>query len=118
MRKIWLVIKREYITRVRTKAFVFSTIALPLFTIGVFGLSVFMVTRQADHTLKIAILDEVGGLVGTIADGLTEKLSNGQPAFEIVKTLENSQPGAREELRAMVQNAQLDAYLLVPKQAV
>ena len=30
MNKIWLVIKREYITRVRNKTFLLSTILLPL----------------------------------------------------------------------------------------
>ena len=36
MRKIWLVIKREYLTRVRTKGFILSTVGLPLFSAGDF----------------------------------------------------------------------------------
>ena len=115
MRKIWLVIKREYITRVRTKAFVIGTIGLPLFAIGIFAISIFVATRQADHTLKIAILDEAGGLASSIRQGLTEKLPNAQPAFEVVKTLERPASGAKEELRAGVQNGQLDAYFVIPR---
>ena len=30
MRKLWLIIKREYLTRVKTKMFIFSTVAVPL----------------------------------------------------------------------------------------
>src|SRR5713226_6314132 len=90
MHKLWLVIKREYITRVRTKAFVIGTIAIPLFTIGIFAVSIFMQTQQTDHTLKIAILDDVGGLANPITRGLTtEKLKNGQPAFEVAKSVEH-----------------------------
>lgn len=117
MRKIWLIVKREYITRVRTKAFVVGTILLPLFTIGIFAFQIFMATRQADHTLKIAILDEVGGLASGITQGLTEKLRNGQPAFQVVKSIEPSKSNAKEELRAQIQKGQLDAYLLIPKEA-
>ena len=62
MRKIWLIIKREYVTRVRTKAFLWGTIALPLLTIGIFAFQIIMSARQLDHTLKLAILDDNGGL--------------------------------------------------------
>ena len=37
MRKIWLVVKREYLTRVRTKGFILSTVGLPLFSVGIFA---------------------------------------------------------------------------------
>src|SRR5260370_34560317 len=112
MRKNRLVINRDYITCLRTIAFVFGKIALRLFTIGMFGFSIIMATRQEDHTLRIAVLDEVGGLAKIIADGLTDKLSNGQPAIAVVKELDRPGPGAREELRALDHRGQLDAYLL------
>ena len=38
MRKIWLIIKREYVTRIKTKGFVFGTIAGPSSAIGYDGL--------------------------------------------------------------------------------
>ena len=62
MRKIWLVVKREYLTRVRTKGFILSTVGLPLFSLGVFALSFALATRKADHPLKISILDNLGVL--------------------------------------------------------
>ena len=34
MRKIWLIIKREYLTRVRTKGFIIGTIIVPLIGLG------------------------------------------------------------------------------------
>src|SRR5437867_8143406 len=79
MRKIWLIIKREYVTRVRTKAFLWGTIALPLLTIGVFAFQIIMSTRQLDHTLKLAILDDNGGLAASITRRLTGKLPSGEP---------------------------------------
>ncbi|MGO9272235.1 MAG: hypothetical protein ACLQOO_18725 [Terriglobia bacterium] len=39
MRKVWLVIKREYITRAMTKGFVFGAVALPVFGIPIISVS-------------------------------------------------------------------------------
>jgi ABC-2 type transport system permease protein len=114
MRKLWLVIKREYLTRVRTKGFIFSTIALPVFSVGILAIQIYTATRQTDHTLKIALVDNTGGLAAAIEHGLDGKLPNGQPEFQVVQTLER--PGAEEEnaLRARVERGDLDAFLLVP----
>ena len=122
MRKIWLVVKREYLTRVRTKGFIITTVALPLFTIAIFLVPVFMARRQADRSLKIAILDDAGGLAAGIAQGLDRKLPNGQPAFQIVRTLDK--PGREEEekfrqqLRDQVSRGELDGFLVVPKEVL
>jgi ABC-2 type transport system permease protein len=122
MRKIWLVVKREFLTRVRTKGFIISTVALPLFTIAIFLVPVFMARRQADHSLKIAILDDAGGLAAGIAQGLDRKLPNGQPAFQIVRTLDK--PGReegeklRQQLRDQVSRGELDGFLVVPEEVI
>lgn len=117
MRKFWLIFKREYLTRVRSKGFIVATLGIPLLSIGLFGFSIFMATRQTDHTLKIAILDEAGGLAASIAKGLERKLPNGHPAFELVKTLDrpDAEEKTREELRREVMDGQLDGYLVIPR---
>ncbi|HEV2177866.1 MAG TPA: ABC transporter permease [Terriglobia bacterium] len=118
MHKLWLVIKREYVTRVRTKAFVIGTIAIPLFTVGIFAITIFAQSREADHTLKIAILDNVGGLSTPIAAGLTEKLKNGQPVFEVVKSVNRPASSDAAGLLNQVQTGGLDGYLMIPADAV
>ncbi len=115
MRKVWLVFKREYLTRIRTKGFVISTVALPVLTIGAFIFSVMMATRQADRTLKIAILDTAGGFANLIAKGLDRKLPNGQPAFRIVATQERParEDRLRSDLQDQVRRGQLDGFLVI-----
>ncbi|HEV2492236.1 MAG TPA: ABC transporter permease [Terriglobia bacterium] len=119
MRKIWLIVKREYLTRVRTKAFVWGTIAVPLFTVGIFVFQIIVASKQPDHSLKIAILDNSGGLSTLISGGLTEKLKNGQPVFRVVETIERpaSEESVRRDLLAEVRQHQLDAFLVVPQDA-
>jgi ABC-2 type transport system permease protein len=59
MNKIWLVIKREYLTRVRNKTFILSTILLPLFFIGfIFASAYFSI--QSEEKQKVAVVDENG----------------------------------------------------------
>ncbi len=59
MNKIWLVIKREYLTRVRNKTFILSTILLPLFFIGfIFASTYFAI--QSDEQQNIAVIDQNG----------------------------------------------------------
>ena len=119
MRKVWLVVKREYLTRVRTKGFILTTIGLPVFSAGVLIFTMMMATRESDHTLKIALLDNAG-FAKTIAAGLTEKLKNGQPLFQLVRTLEQPQSDqkARDELADQVRRKLLDCYLVVPKEVL
>ena len=115
MRKVWLIIKREYVTRVKTKGFVFGTIAVPVFSIGVMVLAIFLATRLTDRTVRLTIIDNVGGLANAVAAGLDARLPDGKPEFEVLKTVTRppSQEPLRKELRAEIRNDRLDAYLVV-----
>ena len=59
MNKTWLIIKREYLTRVRNRSFILSTILLPLVFIGfIFAAGYF--SMQTGDTQKIAVVDNNG----------------------------------------------------------
>jgi len=115
MRKVWLVIKREYSTRIKTKGFVIGTIAVPVFSIGLMVFSLFLATRLTDHTVRLAIIDNAGGLANAVASGLNVRLPNGKPEFEVVKTITQpeSQEPVRKQLRAEIRGNRLDAYLVI-----
>ncbi len=117
MRKIWLVIKREYLTRVRTRSFILSTVGVPLGTVGIFAISLALASRSADHPLRIAILDNLGGFAPQIVAELKGKLPDGEPRFEIVRVWDRpaNQSNARAALSQEIRDAQLDAYVEVPE---
>ena len=46
MNKTWLIIKREYITRVRNKTFIISTFVTPLFFVALIGAVIFMTPKD------------------------------------------------------------------------
>lgn len=59
MKKIQLIIQREYLTRVRKKSFILTTLLLPLlYLLLIFGTS--YISEKTKSTLKIAIADKSG----------------------------------------------------------
>ena len=60
MNKIWLIIKREYLTRVRNKTFLLTTFLLPVaFMLFIFG-SAFFAMPSKDTFKKIAVINDPG----------------------------------------------------------
>jgi len=59
MNKIWLIIKREYLTRVRNRTFILSTFLTPLFFAALIGIIVFITIKNTDKE-KVAIIDTSG----------------------------------------------------------
>jgi ABC-2 type transport system permease protein len=115
MRKLWLIIKREYVTRVKTKGFVIGTLIVPLIGIGFTLLIVFLVGHQSKQSLRFAIVDDAGGIAPAVARGLDAKLPNGQPQFNITETIDRpaSSSAPQDGLRDKINSGQLDAYLLI-----
>ena len=60
MNKIWLIIKREYLTRVRNKTFLLSTFLLPIvMMLFIFG-SAFFAMSSKEKLKKIAVINDPG----------------------------------------------------------
>jgi ABC-2 type transport system permease protein len=59
MKKILIIIKREYLVRVRTRAFLIGTIASPLLMLGLIVLPIFFATRGGGDR-RVTVLDQSG----------------------------------------------------------
>jgi ABC-2 type transport system permease protein len=59
MNKTWIIVKREYLTRVTNKTFILSTILTPLLFAGIIGVSVFLAIRNKED-IHILVKDESG----------------------------------------------------------
>ncbi len=59
MNKIWLVIKREYLTRVRNKTFILSTILTPLGFVAIIAVVVLITVKNVRQE-KVAVVDSQG----------------------------------------------------------
>ncbi len=118
MPKLWFVVKREYLTRVLTKGFIISTVAIPALIIGVIVFQFFVAEKQPALTQTITIVDEAGQLGDLIESFLArQKLPDGKPAFSVVQIQE--QPRDPKELRARLtartRTHRLSGYLWIPR---
>ncbi|MBI4166801.1 MAG: ABC transporter permease [Acidobacteria bacterium] len=118
MRKIGLVFKREYLARVRTKGFIFSTFVVPLMLVAVIGVTAFVATHQSVRTQQLGIIDGTASLSAAIARGFEPRLRGGQPAYRVARQANAASSGEenrlREEFRAQVIRGELDGFLLIP----
>lgn len=63
MGKIGIIARREFNERVKKKSFIITTILMPVFFVGLIGMSVYMTTMQSDDVRNIAVVDD-SGIVG------------------------------------------------------
>lgn len=69
MNKTWLIIKREYLSRVRKRSFVVITLLIPILLVAFIGIEVFLISGGSKATEKIAVIDDSGQLLGKLKDG-------------------------------------------------
>ncbi|HEX5634242.1 MAG TPA: ABC transporter permease, partial [Gemmatimonadales bacterium] len=99
MHKIWAVIRREFLERVRTRAFLLGTLLFPLLMLGLTLLPALM-DRRAKAPKRIAVLDAAGGEAGTrVVEALSGSRREGGGAARYVVTRVPSDPGAADAAR-------------------
>jgi len=117
MRKVGLIVKREYLTRVKSKGFIIGTIIVPVLGVAFCLLIIFLVNHKPTQSTRIVIVDNSGTLAQSVKSRLDAKLDNGQPEFTVVETI--VRPAApdtvQQNLRAQINAEKLDAYLWIPQ---
>jgi ABC-2 type transport system permease protein len=115
MAKLWAIVKREYLERVRTKWFIFATIFGPIF-FGAMIIIPAVMAKRSKSTMEFTntrILDATTtGLGARIAESMNRGHSPGAiaPQVYIVKPSELSQ--AESTATHQIMNKQLSGYLI------
>ncbi len=104
MNQILAVIRREYIERVKTKAFILSTLGLPLLVIGVITLIGFLGAASERSTQQIALLD----LSGQLGERVEQALERAGYDVELA----DGGVGA-EDLDRQVLDEEINAYIVL-----
>ncbi len=68
MEKLWLIIRREYLTRVRRRSFILATFLTPVAMAVFFTVVFFIFSYESDDVRRIAIIDEDNILEKSIKD--------------------------------------------------
>jgi ABC-2 type transport system permease protein len=123
--KLWAVVKREYIERVRTRGFLIGTVLGPLLMSAMMIVPA-LAARSGGKPLRVAVLDATGALRQPVEDALRAARFDGKARFDVqgMPTPEAgpaalAAPGPGEaELKKAVLEGRLDGYLHLPADAV
>lgn len=112
MRELGIVLRREFLERVRTKSFILSTLLTPLFFLLVMLGPVLSEQLIGGQQRKIAVLDGAGDGLGTEIAAAIAALDNGSDSYEA--TAIPARPGAQDSLIQAVLGEELDGLVILP----
>jgi ABC-2 type transport system permease protein len=110
--KLWAVVKREYLERVRTKGFVIGTILGPLI-MGAMMVVPVLAMRSGSRPLQVAVLDGTGTLRAAVEDALRTARFDDKLRFDV-----RPETGSEGELKKAVLAGELDGFLQLPADAL
>lgn len=91
MNKIWLIIQREYLTRVKKKSFIIMTILGPLLMAAVMILPIYL-SQQSDKVYQLVVVDETGLFRDKIRESRSLKFEYSDQPIASVRSLANQGP--------------------------
>lgn len=132
MRNVWLIARREYLERVRTRSFLFMTFLIPLLmgglTIGP-GLLAARISRHSRHLVVVASNEKTAANIRAQLlhaskqspdrdEGPRRPVKSATPVDLTVDVDTNTSPEHRTELTREVQDKQLDGILWASDEAL
>jgi len=116
--RILPIIRREYLERVRSKAFLIATFLGPILMAAFTVLPSLLMAKQRGKPLRVAVLDESGTLRATVEAALASRKVDGRNRFEIQPAGEGDVARVRERLKQAVLKGDIDGYLFLPRDAL
>jgi len=116
--RLWAVVRREYLERVRSKAFLVGTLVGPVLLGALMVGPGALMSRQRGQPLRVAVVDASGRLGADVEQALRERRADGQPRFDVRPAGAGSLEERRARLRQQVLAGELDGYVLLPDGAL
>jgi ABC-2 type transport system permease protein len=116
--RLWPVIRREYLERVRSRAFLIGTVAAPLLLGGILLLPALMMKGQHGRPLRVAVLDASGTLRDPVAEALTRQKWDGAARFVVERAEGGNAADETARLKHDVLTGRLDGYIYLPPDAL
>ncbi len=100
LQKIWLVLKREYLTRVKSKSFIIATALTPLALVAFLGIIVYVNISDTEVEKRVGILDR--------SNEIAERLIHQNETRYF-----NASDLAEDSLRSQVLSGDLDGFIVI-----
>ena len=120
--KVITVIKREYITRVKTKGFVASVLLMPVMMFIVMLLPSLMVMWQpkSDEVKTFVVFDETGGIFSKMQDALDNNPffhHKGERVYQLIEKPSDfsGNIAAKKQLNQQIEAKEIHGYIEIPQ---
>jgi ABC-2 type transport system permease protein len=119
MSSIFIITRWEYLTRIRSKWFIISTLIIPLIVVG----SMFLpsLAMKGDSGVKlIALVEESGELTWNIEQFFDEHyhLKDGQPKYQLIPLGNSATNNALKMAASLLDSSVIDAYVYIPANVI
>lgn len=104
-RQVSLVLKREYLTRVKSKGFIAATLLVPIGIIAIYGIGFLVIIWESDVSYEVGIVDRTGTVVNRLIERSPESYTD-------VTDLQV------DSLRSMIQSGDLTGYIEVTEENI
>ncbi|MFU8811545.1 MAG: ABC transporter permease [Balneolaceae bacterium] len=104
-RQVFLVMKREYFTRVKSKGFLAATLLVPVGIIAIYGIGILVVIWEADSPFHIGIVDETSQIVEQLETLNPDRYSDRSHL-------------PQDSLRALVQTGEITGFIVVSEENI
>ncbi|HNS73173.1 MAG TPA: ABC transporter permease [bacterium] len=118
MNKTWVLIKREFLIRVKTKGFIIGTLALPVLIVVLMGIQIAMQSVGAREKKTLALMDLSGRVAPAYQGYMNENYQDDQKVplytFETVTAAPESLAAVTARLNTLVQEEKLNGLIILP----
>lgn len=117
MSKAFTVAKWEFLEKIKSKAFLFSLIIMPLIIVGMGVLPGLLASKEDDRTLTLGVIDESRSLVARLSDRIAEKYRKDDDApMYVVRDLglDGGADARRTEAVRLVAEGTLEGFFTIP----
>ena len=115
MKKMIIILKREFLTKVVTRGFIIGTLLGPIIMIGIMLGPAYFMTLSHESPMTIAVVDNTDQLYSGLTESLTDTLSDGQPRYIFTKIRPEDYTENQIYFRSKVDEGNINAILVIPK---
>ena len=122
MNKTFIVLKHEFLQKVRSKAFIIMTLVGPILMGAIVFVPAYFSATNTGEVRHLVIIDSTGGQLGQAMVAASADTSQGflSKQFKTAVTLQTLPPGptVMDSLRKLVESKALTGYMVIPARAI
>lgn len=118
--KIFPIIKREFMTRVKTKGFIIGTAILPLFMIVMLAVPILLSTLKSEKKRDFVVIDYSNRVFEPLTKTLTDTSKEGEKLYNLFEEKMDfkNHETVTSELKKKILSDEITGYMIIPKDVI